>query len=868
MGLLIMGAIMVSLLTGFAHASIEKWVYTYDGSGTTHSEAYAIQDDWFDGSGNIFVAGSCAKETLSTTYRDFTVTSLNGSTGAANWIYKFNDVPRIWDDVATTITLGFSYDYDSIWLYVAGYKNVGANQRDILVIKINARTGTQVWAYRYQNPSYTGKGEAFKILFNEYDFRIYVAGYSESAANNKDFVVLKLDTLGNLKKIYRKNGPGNSDDQANVIFPTGYVYADNIYAAGYITSASNGKDIAVVKLDTALTEKWFYTYDGPGHADDIAKSLSQYTDFYVGGYTTSATNGKDFTVLKVNDLGTHVWALNYDGPGHADDECNAIISPTETQHIGVGYSTDSTGGGKDYTVLDVSNTGTVNRLYRYNGPGNLADEALAIEYSYSTLPLFYTAGYSYDDSNGIDFTVMKHSTSGSINPWWNYQYDGPYAGPNGADIAYAMDPWTDANNIFVPGYSMKGPSSWHSFTTIKLPVNFPPPIPVLFSPAASAYLNNLSVTFRWHKSIDPEGDNPVTYVLKYSRDPAFGTADSITLTDSSYTVALTDTTWYWAVKARDSGLRWSDYSPTWSFSFDLSAPNTPTLQNPTNQALLLDTTVTFEWTGVTFKGPPAPVRYILWVDTLPTCPTPIVDTFDVTTTQLNLKADDSYYWKVKAFDLAGNQSSWTTVWSFGIDLTTPLIDTTTVWSDTTYSGPYLVFTKVTDLFGLDSVFLYYWCTNEQLNWDFTDMEKSAGDWYKAEIPATTSWPDTVKYYIRAKDNSGRESYDPPTAPDIYYQFIIHPVGTNEATAPRAFSFGLKNNPAKGQALFNLALPQEAFITLKLYDVSGRLIDRLISGRKAAGNYQIPWTSQATAGVYFYSFESPWRKEVGKLVLIR
>ena len=85
--------------------------------------------------------------------------------------------------------------------------------------------------------------------------------------------------------------------------------------------------------------------------------------------------------------------------------------------------------------------------------------------------------------------------------------------------------------------------------------------------------------------------------------------------------------------------------------------------------------------------------------------------------------------------------------------------------------------------------------------------------------------------------------------------------------PTIFSFGLKNNPAKDRALFNLALPEAATISLQIYDVTGRQIDR-ITGQKSAGYYEVPWDSKVTAGVYFYKLESPWQTKNGKIVLVR
>jgi len=84
----------------------------------------------------------------------------------------------------------------------------------------------------------------------------------------------------------------------------------------------------------------------------------------------------------------------------------------------------------------------------------------------------------------------------------------------------------------------------------------------------------------------------------------------------------------------------------------------------------------------------------------------------------------------------------------------------------------------------------------------------------------------------------------------------------------SFSFGLKSNPATDEALFSLTLPEAATISLCIYDVSGRLGDKLASGTRAAGMYEIPWTTGVTAGVYFYEFESSGKTRAGKLILVK
>jgi hypothetical protein len=99
---------------------------------------------------------------------------------------------------------------------------------------------------------------------------------------------------------------------------------------------------------------------------------------------------------------------------------------------------------------------------------------------------------------------------------------------------------------------------------------------------------------------------------------------------------------------------------------------------------------------------------------------------------------------------------------------------------------------------------------------------------------------------------------------------VHDLGICEdgSMIPTSYAFTLKNNPAKNQAVFALSLPEAARVTLSIYDVTGRRIDQVITEKRAAGYYEIPWRAKANAGVYFYSFESPWENKVGKLVLVR
>jgi hypothetical protein len=288
---------------------------------------------------------------------------------------------------------------------------------------------------------------------------------------------------------------------------------------------------------------------------------------------------------------------------------------------------------------------------------------------------------------------------------------------------------------------------------------------------------------------------------------------------------------------------------------------------------LTNTSVDFDWSVVTFanvsKDPgsqpfAAPVRYIFELDTTTSFTSPIViDTFTTNSTTIVL-GEDFYYWRVMAYDLAGNQGSFAAYESFGVDVTAPVIDSTTVWTDTTFVGPFEIQTKVTDnLSGLDSVLLYY-MRDEDPSWMVEVMNQS-GDWFIDTIPAVTLGNDTVRYYIRALDVATNESTDPSGAPGAYYEFIANMLGIAEGEEiPVSFDFKVQS-VAKNKTIFMFTLPDQNRISLKIYDITGRIVCEPVSGRYAAGRYQVLFRP-ARCGVYFYKLESRYMSTTGKLVI--
>jgi|GEM_PF-2306783 len=106
----------------------------------------------------------------------------------------------------------------------------------------------------------------------------------------------------------------------------------------------------------------------------------------------------------------------------------------------------------------------------------------------------------------------------------------------------------------------------------------------------------------------------------------------------------------------------------------------------------------------------------------------------------------------------------------------PVIESTTVWDDTSYTGPFEILTKVTDSFtGVDSVILYY-RRDEDISWISNTMNLTGvADWYVDTIPVVSESDDTVRYYIEAADlaQPANIATDPSAAPANHYRFIAN-----------------------------------------------------------------------------------------------
>jgi hypothetical protein len=157
-----------------------------------------------------------------------------------------------------------------------------------------------------------------------------------------------------------------------------------------------------------------------------------------------------------------------------------------------------------------------------------------------------------------------------------------------------------------------------------------------------------------------------TYDLEISTQSDFSTIDfvyeEIDTTVFTVIAPLEEVEYYWRVKAiRTTDSLESDYSETWSFNVDATAPDVPLLLSPQDLDTVDISTPTLVWSE---ESKASPVFYTVQVDDdslFVAGPQfyEYADIYDTSFTVPDELTDTTfYYWRVRAADEVGHQSDW------------------------------------------------------------------------------------------------------------------------------------------------------------------------------------------------------------------
>lgn len=188
-----------------------------------------------------------------------------------------------------------------------------------------------------------------------------------------------------------------------------------------------------------------------------------------------------------------------------------------------------------------------------------------------------------------------------------------------------------------------------------------PIAPTLIAPTDGSSTNDDTPTFDWSDVSDA-----TVYKLEVSNSNTFSSLEinQSSLSSSTYTPSSTvsDGTWYWRVRAKDSQGNWGGWSSIWSVIIDTEGPSAPTLLSPSNGITTNDNTPAFDWSDVSGAS-----MYELEVDNSSTFSSPEVNQTSLSSfvyTSTYSLSNGTWYWRVRAKDSQGNWSGWSSAWYF------------------------------------------------------------------------------------------------------------------------------------------------------------------------------------------------------------
>jgi hypothetical protein len=224
----------------------------------------------------------------------------------------------------------------------------------------------------------------------------------------------------------------------------------------------------------------------------------------------------------------------------------------------------------------------------------------------------------------------------------------------------------------------------------------------------------------------------------------------------------------------------------------------------------------------------------------------------------------------------------------GWDLMCPDFDSTTVWTDTSFAGPFPVSSVITDSGGIGTDSLFYRVNSDS----FTGVSHDSiqGNKYFFTIPQVAS-SGTLSYYIMAKDsfsvvnNIDIWTTSPSCAPENdIITFVATVTGIEEQNPSKSLKIFLSvnPNPFSSSILIRAIVPDDGDPkNLKILDSSGRTVRvfDLTALKRSTGesNIKLNWNGKddrgrpLPSGIYFAVLEDVSKKttvQTIKLIKVR
>ena len=246
----------------------------------------------------------------------------------------------------------------------------------------------------------------------------------------------------------RYSSAGALNDYARAIT---YDTAGNVYVTG---SANN--DCLTIKYSPAGDTLWKAVYNGPANDADFGATIAvdNSGNVFVTGRSFGNGTGTDFATIKYDTAGNQLWVQRYNGTNN-DDDAPVSIAVDASGNVYAGGWSSHAGTGVDYAIVKYSSSGSQVwvRFYNGSGTGNDIMNAMIVDGNGN----LYATGRSRGAAND-EYATVKYSSAGTL--LWAARYEG-----SGSDEAAGLTV-DQQGSVIVTGYATTA-ATGKDYTTIK-----------------------------------------------------------------------------------------------------------------------------------------------------------------------------------------------------------------------------------------------------------------------------------------------------------------------------------------------------------------------------------------------------------------
>jgi len=285
-----------------------QWIRDYNGTNNEDTdEAYAIT---VDAAGNIYITGTSEGNSSK---KDFITIKYN-SAGVQQWAQRYNNSTVNQDDEAYAITIDAMNN-----IYVTGYSEANSNGKDYVTIKYNS-SGAQQWLSRYNNSSANDDDIARSIvLMNNNDVVVTGSSRSSSSSDKEDYLTIKYNTItGNEDFVSRYNdSSANNSDIAYAVNVTSSNSSIFVTGSSRQTVSSGSEDIVTIEYNPSGSFRKKYRFANPGQDAAYGIMVDGNNDFYLTGYISAA--GSSYNMGSAKFINEQLTAITNTEPGIPSD---------------------------------------------------------------------------------------------------------------------------------------------------------------------------------------------------------------------------------------------------------------------------------------------------------------------------------------------------------------------------------------------------------------------------------------------------------------------------------------------------------------------------------------------------------------------